>query len=676
MRQLFFALLYFLVLQHVNAATYYFSSNSGNDERSEKEAQSPSTPWKTIDKLNSVMGQIKPGDKILFKRGEVFYGAITILRSGFEGQPITFSVYGEGAKPVITGLVTLTNWTPTEGHKGVYESSAVLGNNVNIFLINNMLQQVGRYPNVDAPNKGYLTFESHNKNISITDNELPATPDWTGAQAVVRRTRWKLDRLPVVSQNGGTLSFKMDFSTGAATTKPSEYDNYGYFIQKDIRTLDQFGEWYYDPSSKKMYVYLGEKSPSSFSIKATSVPNLISSNNNSNLTFDNLALRGADTYAMSVNNSKNIIVKNCDISFSGNTAISAGKSSTNFTIQGCNISYSNSWGIRLGNSVNSIVKSNIIRNSGAIAGMGESDSAPYTALEFGGSENQIANNEIDSSGYIGIHLLSGNNHTVRNNVINTFGFVKDDCGGIYWWQKKSDKRYPTSLVTGNIVLNGVGAQAGTNSPNSAANGIYMDDNATGVQITGNTVANTFRGIVIHNADNIEVRNNTLFNNAVGCYMQYDGAESSLRNNTIVNNTFFSKRATQLAITLQSKGNDIDSIGIVDSNYYYGAFNNEKIFKQTYKDNLGKNISQALSLTDLKTNYKKDFASKLVAFKTNNNNGNSNDQVKFEYNSSDQNKIVNLDGNYKDTNNNSYKKSVIIKPYSSIILLKQQGKNSR
>ncbi|MEJ7681395.1 MAG: right-handed parallel beta-helix repeat-containing protein [Segetibacter sp.] len=85
----------------------------------------------------------------------------------------------------------------------------------------------------------------------------------------------------------------------------------------------------------------------------------------------------------------------------------------------------------MGNSINAIVRNNTVRNSGAIAGMGGSDSSPYKGIEFSGSDNLVENNEVDSSGYMGIHFIKGNNQTIKNNVVNTFGFVKDDGGGIY-----------------------------------------------------------------------------------------------------------------------------------------------------------------------------------------------------------------------------------------------------
>src|SRR3954454_17400296 len=89
-----------------NATNYYFSSSQGDDSRPYTAAQNPSTPWQSIDKLNSIFKYLQPGDKVFFKRGDTFYGSIVTTKSGSSSYPIVLSDYGAGSKPIITGFTT------------------------------------------------------------------------------------------------------------------------------------------------------------------------------------------------------------------------------------------------------------------------------------------------------------------------------------------------------------------------------------------------------------------------------------------------------------------------------------------------------------------------------------------------------------------------------------------
>src|SRR5215472_2022526 len=100
-----------LILKTANATVYYFSSSTGNDSYSSSQAKSSSTPWRTIGKLNSIFSSLQPGDQVLFKRGDTFFGEIVISRSGTSAGRITLGSYGTGNRPVITGFQTVSAWT-------------------------------------------------------------------------------------------------------------------------------------------------------------------------------------------------------------------------------------------------------------------------------------------------------------------------------------------------------------------------------------------------------------------------------------------------------------------------------------------------------------------------------------------------------------------------------------
>lgn len=93
--------------------TSYYISNSGNDNN---DGRSPETAWATIGKVNSM--KFNPGDGVFFERGGIYRGIL---------QPhdnITFSAYGEGAKPKIYGSpengANPEKWTLMDGTKNIW----------------------------------------------------------------------------------------------------------------------------------------------------------------------------------------------------------------------------------------------------------------------------------------------------------------------------------------------------------------------------------------------------------------------------------------------------------------------------------------------------------------------------------------------------------------------------
>ena len=78
------------------SGTTYYVATDGSDSN---DGLSEETAWKTMAKVNSV--NFNPADLILFKRGERWNEALSILSSGSEDDPIIFGAYGEGTRPVI-----------------------------------------------------------------------------------------------------------------------------------------------------------------------------------------------------------------------------------------------------------------------------------------------------------------------------------------------------------------------------------------------------------------------------------------------------------------------------------------------------------------------------------------------------------------------------------------------
>ncbi|MFD0675775.1 MULTISPECIES: Ig-like domain-containing protein [unclassified Paenibacillus] len=84
--------------------TYYISITSGNDAN---DGLSEAAAWKSLDKVNAAT--FSPGDKILFKAGDIWNGQLRLNGSGAEGLPILVDKYGSNdpeVRPIFNGMGT------------------------------------------------------------------------------------------------------------------------------------------------------------------------------------------------------------------------------------------------------------------------------------------------------------------------------------------------------------------------------------------------------------------------------------------------------------------------------------------------------------------------------------------------------------------------------------------
>ena len=599
--RLIFLLILVCAAVTVNATNYYFSSTNGSDSRSAGEASNPATPWRSLSKLNSIMATLNPGDRIYFQRGDYFEGAITITRSGTSGAPITFSAYGSGSNPVISGFSTLGGWVSVGN--GIWETSVPGSHMVNQLLLNNEPKALGRYPNSNATNSGYLMHEAVVSRTQITDNELPAWPNFTGAEVVIRKSRWVLDRDLVTNHSGTTIQYE----TGTASITP--FKNYGYYFQNHPSTLDLTGEWYFKTATRKLGIFFGSVNPSQSKIQASMVNVLVFIQNQNYINFENISFHGGNQKTIQIINGQHISIANCEILYSGINAIDANLAG-NLKIERNVINYTNNIGINA-NCSNAIIRGNKVTNTGMLRGMGQPGNHSYEAMMIFGDGNLIELNEIFQTGYIPVYF-DGNNVTVQNNFINTFAFHKDDGGGIYTYNGGPNATARTNRkIVNNIILNGMGAGEGSDQPiNLQASGIYLDDNGANVLVSGNTVANcTQTGIYIHNSSSQNIESNTFYNNNVQLCINSDKLNPvhPVRNVNIKENIFFSPVPTQRLADYLSAGNEIASFGTIDYNYYSRPADDNAIIKTIY--NNGTYYSKIIDLEAWKPLFGKDLNSK-------------------------------------------------------------------
>jgi parallel beta-helix repeat protein len=586
---------------------YYFSSSTGSDSYTATQAQNPATPWKTIDKLNASMNLINPGDSILFKRGDVFTGKIILTRSGSSAANIAFGAYGTGKLPVIKGTLPVTGWTQYSGNIWV-ASCPQLDTIVTNFLINGIPQQIGRYPNTDAPNGGYLNIDAHTGRTAISCSSLPSSPNFTGAEAVVRLRLWIFNWMKIKSHQGNSLSFS------GYTTYDIE-DNFGFFIQNHLNTLDKKGEWYFDAKNKKMYLYY-PSDPNLHITEATSCNTLFEASGRLFFSIENIEFSGSNTTILAINKSNNVTLKNNLFSNAGNDGIWL-TSCANVSLSNNKIARPNGNALVIRSGRNISIKNNEIRNPGLLPGMGLFSFNQYSGIFMEGNNIQCYSNVIDSTGYNGIYFLGDTIH-IKNNYITNFCNILEDGGGIYTWN--GDRiLHKNRKIESNIILNAVGAMKGGNFTSfSLARGIFLDNASDHVTLINNTIANCAGAGIFFNiySNNNILSGNTVYNNYEQIDLNFSDPEPLVlnKNLTITNNILFSKTNSQkVAMFVTVNKSDINKLGLMNNNYYCRPVNEDNTITLSYIEGASR-ISRTINLSTWQKDFNYDLNSCSSPFK--------------------------------------------------------------
>ncbi len=129
----------------VTGKKYYISADGDDSADGLTEA----TAWKTLSKANSA--EIASGDAVLFRRGDTFRGHI-LAKSG-----VTYSAYGDGAKPNIFGWgknsADASLWKKTDA-EGIWEYAESVSEDVGNIVLDGT-----------AARKVYVTTEKNGKHL-------------------------------------------------------------------------------------------------------------------------------------------------------------------------------------------------------------------------------------------------------------------------------------------------------------------------------------------------------------------------------------------------------------------------------------------------------------------------------------------------------------------------------
>ncbi len=598
------------------AETYYVSSSFGNDTNN---GLSEGTPFASINKVNSL--NLQPGDRVFFKCGDIWRAEQLVLsKSGTESAPIEFNSYPLGCtnKPVFSGSRPISGWVLDSGY--VYRADLPpqdfpLG--INQLFRDGQRLTLGRWPNLDAPNGGYSFVDAHTAGSNqITDNDLPSI-NWSGAIVHIKNIRWSMLDRQVTSSSGHNLVLNQGLS--CLISGWTNCIGWGYFINNHRNTLDKDGEWFYDSTTRRVYLYSTTGAPNGIEGSVIHEEGetlrhggVMLSNGvaTAYVILDNLEIKNWFNHGIGtpggMNNDiyhhltiRNLIIKDVDSAgvnlsswlerpSNGRKGLRGGYqlNFTNNVIDGAN-----AFGIT-GYFADSIFEGNTIENIALIQNLGKSGmSCGLTSSECtengdgfrirlydvldSGYGNTLRHNRFDKIGYNGVDVF-GPNTLLEENFITQACYTKADCGGVRTF---GDGSLSTTTVYNvhllrNIIIDIPGNVDGCHISRAAFGmGLYIDNYSRDVEAIGNTVINTTATGIVYQRSTGVISSNTVFNASSGT--EYSAQIDLSGNETrasMSNNAVYGLKSNAWTLYTYNLSNILSS----DYNYLFHPYVNQHI----------------------------------------------------------------------------------------------------
>lgn len=532
---------------------YYIDATSGLDSNN---GTSQSSAWKTISKINAE--NFNPGDSIMFKRNETWREQLTIPSSGSSGNPITFGDYGTGNKPIINPTEIVSNWSIYSGN--IYMANVT--SNVTQMFVDGIFYNLSFHPNV-----GFFNVTNDSGKYGLTDTNLTLTESQIVNSTVkVMTATWAIEER-VASQYNDTLK---TINWTSPTTYNVQY-GYGYYLENKFWMLDSAGEWWYNSSSNKIYIWLhGDENPNNHSIEVSNQTWAVYAENKNNIYIANLTIKQTKSDSLYFNNVSYLKISNLNINDSGRMFIYV-YNSKNITLENINAYKAREDGFILNRDENITITNNSLYNIGTVGKPVRS----YAGVWLEWTNNSLFQyNSLYDMAYIGVRL-EGRENILNKNIINKTCMTLDDCGAIH--TQLSNRSVNT--ISNNILIDSMGSppmkRAGSTNE---AGGIYLDDYTGNFLIANNTIINSGRGIYLHNSFNNTVINNTIYDARLGAiYFREDTIVGITQNNNVSGNIFNVNTSVPSGTFIGLLGGSTN-FGNFDYNYYsHPYFDNLAIY---------------------------------------------------------------------------------------------------
>lgn len=320
---------------------------------------------------------------------------------------------------------------------------------------------------------------------------------WIGGYMVAD---WAWDTSPVVRRDEATRTLQTLAPAMSGTVRP----DFPHVVFNALGALTEPGEYVLDPDARKVYAF-GFGLDRSFEVATRT--NLIDLSGVRDVRLTGLRLEKTAGTALRIRDAHNVTIEDCVIRHVGTSAIVI-EGGSNVTINNCLIEDTGETAIIVtgGDRASLSPAGHAVTNS-TIRNFGVESRTYRPAIYLKGVGNRVEGSLLENAPHSAI-LVTGNDHVIRGNTIRNVVRESDDAGAIYGGRDWTER----GTVISDNVFEEIGMSDGPDAVNAVGrkfvSGVYLDDRASGTEVSRNVFHRVSRPVVIHGG-----RDNRIVGNA-------------------------------------------------------------------------------------------------------------------------------------------------------------------
>ena len=447
--------------------------------------------------------------------------------SGSESAPVTYRGYGQ-ERPVLLGGRVITNFTVWKGSilQADVGRQGYRGVAFRQLIFDGQRQHLARYPNFDPENPYGGGFAYADGKPVPMYQDVPGESrrqfqyrqqdarQWAhpeqGEVFVFARYNWWNNILRIASIDRATRTVTL---AGDASYPIRPGDR--YYFRNLFEELDSPGEWYLDTSTWTLYFWPPKPIAGRVVCAPTTRTILELGAGVAHVTFQGFVFECSEGSAIVLKNTTNCliagnIIRNVGDYSGAGVTVNGGRDNG---VVGNDIYETGSHGVTLGGGdrktlapARNYAENNYIHHFGVFYKQG-------VGVSLDGVGQRVAHNLIHDGPRMGI-MFGGNLHTIEFNEIRHVNLETEDTGAVY----TGGRDWITSR--GTVIrynyfhdILGYGQENGKWVSPFFAWGVYLDDNAGGLDVIGNIIVRCSRaGVHLHNGRDNHIINNIIVDN--------------------------------------------------------------------------------------------------------------------------------------------------------------------